>query len=404
MYQVTTVDRISVAISILSQGKEKVDVMLVNVHSLDSFCFKLLKQADALDIVTLFVCDEQDELFAKKDFDNGTYLYMENSLDEIILKYLWQFLLRKKIQRDKVIEGLDPKGDHVKYVYNIGNENFVGNKGHVGEKIRSINNEEQSNSIHETERGTYKLRSKRCKKGKKVIDKGERQSTCIDKTLKRNDYIEWTVDLCEKFKEATQRLGDGRLTRMQVANYLQRCRINQRRPLEDQTYIRQGSSSGSQQRIETSSHKIFGRILDLQTNVPNQTHGDPEFSPVNNNNIYSSSTKQQLCHPQRHIQQHYLNPFLSGQNNDVGRLQQQHDLLFGSQGTIIGSTNSNFYTTSNSGNYHDYNFNRESQNDYSSSLNQVYVTTNSTSAMMTDMNDGNAIINGSRAANSNFQQ
>ncbi|WMV09198.1 hypothetical protein MTR67_002583 [Solanum verrucosum] len=190
--------------SILSQGKEKIDVMIVNVHSPDSFCFKLLKQVDALDIVTLFVCDEHDELLAKKDFDNGTYLYMERSLDENILKYLWQFVLRKKIQRDKVIEGLDPKGDHVKYFYTIGNENFVGNKGHVGEKIRSINNEKQSNSIHETERGTYKLRSKTCKKGKKVIDKGERQSTCIDKTLKRNDYIEWTVNLREKFKEATQ--------------------------------------------------------------------------------------------------------------------------------------------------------------------------------------------------------
>jgi len=57
----------------------------------------------------------------------------------------------------------------------------------------------------------------------------------------------------------------------------QRCRINQRRPLEEQKYIRQGSSSGSQQRIERSSHKIFGRIPDLQTNVPNHTHGDPFF-------------------------------------------------------------------------------------------------------------------------------
>ncbi|WMV08129.1 hypothetical protein MTR67_001514 [Solanum verrucosum] len=404
--------------SILSQGKEKVDVVIVNVHSPDLLCFKLLKQADALDIVTLFVCNEHDELFAKKAFDNGTYLYMEKSLDENNMKYLWQFVLRKKIQRDKVREGLDPKGDHMKYVYNIGNENIVGNKGHVGEKIRSINNEEQTFSIHETERGEYKLRSKRCRKGKKVIDKVERQSTCIDKTLKRNHYIEWTVDLREKFKEATERLGDGRclpkkileimnvpdLTRMQVANYLQRCRINQRRPLEEQTYIQQGSSSGSQQRIETSSHKIFGKILDLQTNVPNQIHRDPEFSPVNTNNIYASSTEQQLFHPELHVQQHYLNPFLSGQNNDGGTLQQQHDLLFGSQAPIIESTNSNFYMASNSGDHHYYNLNREAQNDYSSGLNQVYVTTNSTSAMMIDMNGGNAIINGSGAANTNFQQ
>uniref|UniRef100_M1DBR9 Response regulatory domain-containing protein n=1 Tax=Solanum tuberosum TaxID=4113 RepID=M1DBR9_SOLTU len=175
--------------------------MIINVHSPDSLCFKLLKQADK---VTLFVCDEHNELFAKKAFDNGTYLYLEKSLDENILKYLWQFVLRKKTPKERVKEGLDPKGDHVKYVDSIGNENIEGNKEHVGEKIMSINYEEQSNNIYETERGTYNLRSKRCRKGKKVIDKGERQSTSIEKTLKRKDYIEWTTDLREKFKEATQ--------------------------------------------------------------------------------------------------------------------------------------------------------------------------------------------------------
>ncbi|KAG5630081.1 hypothetical protein H5410_001798 [Solanum commersonii] len=165
-----------------------------------------------------------------------------------------------------------------------------GNKEHVGEKIMSINYDERTN-------------------------------------------IEWTANLHEKFKEATQRLGclpkeileimnvPG-LTRMHVANYLQRCCINQRRPLEEQKYIRQGSSSGSQQRIERSSHRIVGRIPDLQTNVSNQTHGDPKFSPVNTNNIYASSTEQQLYHPQLNVQQHYLSPFLSVQNNDGGRLQQ----------------------------------------------------------------------------------
>uniref|UniRef100_M1DUQ3 Gag-pol protein n=1 Tax=Solanum tuberosum TaxID=4113 RepID=M1DUQ3_SOLTU len=73
----------------------------------------------------------------------------------------------------------------------------------------SFNNEEQSNNIHETERKTYNLRSKRCRRGKNVIDKGERQSTAISKTVKPKDCIEWTVDLRAKFKEATQRLGKG---------------------------------------------------------------------------------------------------------------------------------------------------------------------------------------------------
>ncbi|KAG5630077.1 hypothetical protein H5410_001794 [Solanum commersonii] len=163
-------------------------------------------------------------------------------------------------------------------------------------------------------------------------------------------------------------------------------------------------ASGSQQRIERSSNRIFGRIPDLQINVPNQTHGDPEFSLVNSNNIYASSTEQQLYHQQLQVQQHYRNPFLSGQNIDGGRLQQQNSPLFDLEGPSIRSTNSNFYMAFNSGAHHDYNLNCQTQNGYILDLNQAYVSTNSTSAMMTDMNGGNVIIIRLGVANNNFQQ
>ncbi|KAK6803294.1 hypothetical protein RDI58_001078 [Solanum bulbocastanum] len=205
-------------------------------------------------------------------------------------------------------------------------------------------------------------------------------------------------------KEIVEIMNVPGLTRMQVVSYLQRCHINKKRPSKEKEYIRHRSSSGSQQKIERSSHRIFGRIPDLQTNVPNQTHGDPEFPPVNTNNIYVSSTEQQLYHPQLQVQQHYLSSFLLGQNNDGGRIQQQHGPLFGSQGPIIGRSNSNFYMPFNSGDHHDFNLNRQTQNDYNLDLNQPYVTTNSTREIMTDMNGGNAIINRSREENSNFQQ
>ncbi|KAK6802970.1 hypothetical protein RDI58_000754 [Solanum bulbocastanum] len=58
----------------------------------------------------------------------------------------------------------------------------------------------------------------------------------------------------------------------------------------------------------------------------------------------------------------------------------------------------------NSGAHHEYNLNRQTQNDYIFDINQAYVSTNSTSAKMTDVNGRNAIINGSVAANNNFQQ
>lgn len=53
IYAVTTVYMAHVAMSMLSKEKKKFDMMIINVHSPDSFCFKLLKQVVALDIVTL---------------------------------------------------------------------------------------------------------------------------------------------------------------------------------------------------------------------------------------------------------------------------------------------------------------------------------------------------------------
>ncbi|KAK6802972.1 hypothetical protein RDI58_000756 [Solanum bulbocastanum] len=77
VYPIRKVDSIPVAISILSKEEEKVDVMIIYVYSLDSLSFNLLKQDDAFDIVTLFVCDEHNELFSKKAFENGTYMYLK---------------------------------------------------------------------------------------------------------------------------------------------------------------------------------------------------------------------------------------------------------------------------------------------------------------------------------------
>ncbi|KAG5570271.1 hypothetical protein H5410_060037 [Solanum commersonii] len=83
--------------SMLSKGKEKIDVMIINVHSPDSFCFELLKQAVALKIVSL----------SKKAFDDGAFLYFKRPLDKEIVKCLWQFVLSKKYKERKKEEFRD---------------------------------------------------------------------------------------------------------------------------------------------------------------------------------------------------------------------------------------------------------------------------------------------------------
>ncbi|KAM3217346.1 hypothetical protein P3L10_026789 [Capsicum annuum] len=65
-YKVTMIGTTSAAMTMLSKGKEKIDVMIINVHSLNLFSFEHLAQAVNLDIISLVISDEHDELFAKK--------------------------------------------------------------------------------------------------------------------------------------------------------------------------------------------------------------------------------------------------------------------------------------------------------------------------------------------------
>ncbi|XP_055836388.1 two-component response regulator ARR18-like [Solanum dulcamara] len=380
------------AMSMLSKGKKNIDAMIINVNSPDAHCFELLVQAAALNIVSLFVCDEHNEVLAKKAFDNGAYLYIKKPLDEVIVKHLWQFVLREKIQREKLI------------------------KGQAGKENMPITTEERSNNIHKTEKdGKYKLKRKRDTKSTKEINEGESQSSAINKTVTHKSCIVWNDDLHFKFTEAIEQLGEGRcyptdilkvmnvpgLTKKQVSSHLQKWRRNSR-PQKERRYIHRGSSSGSQQknsyntsleRKKRNSCKSFGRMPRLQTNIPNQIHKGPEFPPIlNTNNIYASSTQQQFHHSQFQVQPHYLNPFLSVQNA-AGSGIQQHNLLFG----MLGSENPSFGRTNyrsglafNSGDHHNYGMDHHTQNDCST--------------MTPDVNVGTMIINGLGATNANFQQ
>ncbi|KAH0774454.1 hypothetical protein KY290_011591 [Solanum tuberosum] len=141
----------------------------------------------------------------------------------------------------------------------------------------------------------------------------------------------------------------------------------------------------------------------LQTNVRNQIQRVSEFPPVNTNNIFAISTQQQLHHPQLQAQPHYLNPSLSAQN-DVGGQLQQHSLLFGMSGPIIGSTNYRSSLAFNSGDHRDYGLDNHTQHGYGLELNPTHVTTYSGSTMITNTNVRNVTLNGLGATNANFQQ
>ncbi|KAK6787384.1 hypothetical protein RDI58_015909 [Solanum bulbocastanum] len=378
-YKVTIVGTNSEAVSMLFKGKKNIDMIIINVHSPNLDSFKLLAQAVALDKILLFVSDEYNELLAKKALKEGAYLFVKRPLNEEIVKYLWQFILIKKIQKDEVRK--ESEDEYQMNVDDIDKDNIVGdNEKLSGEKYNVPDIEEQSDNIHETENnivsnGECKLRRKRKKKNSKKTNEGER---CYPKQI-------------------VEVMNVPGLTRMQVASHLQKCRSDNWRSPEERKYNRRPSSntslSDSQQK---SSFRKFGTMPHFQKNISNQAQRNSEltFPTLHTNSSFvsgKSSIQEPLYPPQFHVQPRYLNignsfnnSFSSISYNVGGVIQQQRGVSFetrGSQqlqGSIIGSTNYRSDLTLNSGDRH-------TQNDYNLNLNVPHGTTYSGNTMLSNI-------------------
>ncbi|KAG5581324.1 hypothetical protein H5410_051951 [Solanum commersonii] len=158
------------AMAMLSKGEKKNDVIIISVHSSNLDSFNLLAQYVTLDIVSLLndmllfcninfivnmfeinylhiVCDEFNELLAKKTL---TCLFLQNPLNEEILKYLWQFVLRRKIKREKARKGSED-GDKM-IVNDVDTNNIDGDNEKLFKETNVVPNpEEHRNKIHEFE-------------------------------------------------------------------------------------------------------------------------------------------------------------------------------------------------------------------------------------------------------------
>ncbi|KAK4719120.1 hypothetical protein R3W88_017458 [Solanum pinnatisectum] len=416
-YKVTIVGTYSEAVSMLFKGKKNIDMIIISVHSPNLDSFKFLAQAVVLDKILLFVSDEYNELLAKKALKEGAYLFVKSPLNEKIVKYLWQFILIKKIQKDEVRK--ESEDEYQMNVDDIDKDNIVGdNEKLFGEKNNVPDIEEQSDNIHEAENnivsnGECKLRRKSGKKNSKKTNEGESQNTTINKVVRRKNCTKWTADLHAKFMKSLELLGEGRcypkqivevmnvhgLTRMQVASHLQKCRSDNWRSPEERKYNRRPSSntslSDSQQK---GSFRKFGTMPHFQKNISNQAQRNPELTELTFPTLHTNSTfvsgkssiQEPLYPPQFHVQPRHLNIGNSFNNSfssisyNVGGVIQQHGVSFetlGSQqlqGSIIGSTNYRSDLTLNSGDRH-------TQNDYNLNLNVPHGTTYPGNTMLFDI-------------------
>ncbi|KAK4724329.1 hypothetical protein R3W88_027108 [Solanum pinnatisectum] len=188
--------------AMLSKGEKTIDVIIISVHSPNLDSFKLLAQAVTLDIISLFVCDEYIELLSKKASKEGACLFLQRPLNEEIVKYFWQFALRRKIEREKARKGSED-GDKM-IVNDVDTNNIDVDNEELSKETNDVPNpEEHRNNIHEVEdnivsNGKYKRRRKN---NRKYIKE--------DKVIKQKDCVKWTADLHTKFMKSLKQLGEG---------------------------------------------------------------------------------------------------------------------------------------------------------------------------------------------------
>ncbi|KAL8542165.1 hypothetical protein ACS0TY_003141 [Phlomoides rotata] len=197
-YKVTSVTLASDALSILSKGKPKFDLLVENIKSPDFCGYKLLQIA--LQIYLALA--------------TGVLLCIKKPVPVEIARYLWQLVVREKIRKKKeiwrFIELTTPKRLHS----GVREEDLI--KG-FSSGYTSLNE-------------SYKV-----KKKMKCSENANQEDNTI---IFKRKLIEWTQELHERFVYAIRKLGEGKcypkdiielmnvhgLTRMQVANHLQKCR------------------------------------------------------------------------------------------------------------------------------------------------------------------------------------
>ncbi|XP_075473462.1 two-component response regulator ORR26-like [Primulina tabacum] len=215
-YRVTVAGLASGAISTLSSGKAKFDIVMADVNSPDLRAFELLYHAVNIDLPVIFMSADDDTYLAMRALENGAFLFIKKPATMDIIHCLWQHVYREKERNEENVERFQ-EITASKYSRRSGmddqNPNYnLGGKGRDKEKFKG--DEDQRDH-----RDNYNL----------VIDDNS------SKGVKRKVCTDWTEELHAKFVDAVTHLGEGRcfpkeilelmdipgLTRMQVASHLQ---------------------------------------------------------------------------------------------------------------------------------------------------------------------------------------
>ncbi|XP_075489810.1 two-component response regulator ORR26-like [Primulina tabacum] len=95
-YKVTFMELASAAISILSSGKVKFDVVMANINSPDLYGFKLLQLAVNTGLPIIAMSYNDDTLVAMRALESGALLFIKKPAAMEVLRSLWQHVFREK--------------------------------------------------------------------------------------------------------------------------------------------------------------------------------------------------------------------------------------------------------------------------------------------------------------------
>ncbi|XP_073158886.1 two-component response regulator ORR26-like isoform X2 [Henckelia pumila] len=103
-YKVTFVELASAAISILSSGKVKFDIVMANINSPDLNGFKLLQLAVNMGLPVIVMSYDDDTMVAMRALESGALLSIKKPATMEVLRSLWQHVLREKARFMKQFE------------------------------------------------------------------------------------------------------------------------------------------------------------------------------------------------------------------------------------------------------------------------------------------------------------
>ncbi|XP_073145088.1 two-component response regulator ORR26-like [Henckelia pumila] len=310
-YRVTFVELASAAISMISSGKAKFDIVMANVNSPDLHGFKLLQLAVNMDLPVILMSADDNAFMAMKALENGAFLFIKKPATLEILRCLWQYVLKEKTRMVREKERLIPENNIAAAAGN--NYNVRGVEIYNGEDYNNYMNHGAGNNSSHMMMMNNKLGKVLAKKklmGQKsaggwhddggVYGSENNHMLGINK-VRRKVCTEWTQDLHAKFMEAVRQLGEGRcfpkeildlmntpgLTRMQVASHLQKCRNdNWRSPDERKSQQISSSPQAAATDINMSNYKprrfgsMPGQLVKQQSETETPDKADHENGKV----------------------------------------------------------------------------------------------------------------------------